>query len=318
MDFLSELRYPKRWYSKLFAATLSVAFFSLLATASISGYLLYRIVSPSQTPTNINLQNFPGRPEPLSFPGPGGQRREGWFFPGLTTAPTIVLCHGYSSQRGELLTLVSALQDHQYNVLVFDFTAHGSSPGRSTLGYREAAELRAAIDAVATRPDVDASRFGLWGSNLGAYVALAVGSSDPRIRAVAVESVYDSPPEMLRLLLDKSGLGAIPFMQRTGAWAFRMVTREFAKEPPLSLRLAPLQDVPKLFLMASDEPILGESTRRLFLVCPEPRELAVVPRGNYASLLDDEKRAYENRIVTFFLRSLPTTPAAAPSPPARR
>jgi len=318
MDFLSELRYPKRWYSKLFAAILSIAFFSFLASAAISAYLLYRIVSPSQTPTNINLQTFPGRPELVSFPGPGGQSREGWFFPGLTTAPTIILCHGYSSQRGELLTLVSALQDHQYNVLVFDFTAHGSSPGRSTLGYREAAELRGAVNAVAARPDVDTSRFGLWGNNLGAYAALAVASSDPRIRAVAVESVYNSPADMLHLLLDDSGLGAFPFMQRTGAWAFRALTREFAEELPLSSRLAPLQDVPKLFLMASDEPILGESTRQLFLASPEPRELAVVPRGNYASLLDDEKRAYENRIVTFFLRSLPTTSAAAPSPPARR
>ncbi len=318
MDLLSELRYPKRWYSKLFAAILSVAFFSLLATAAISGYLLYRIVSPPQAPTKINLQSFPGRPEPLSFPDPDGQRREGWFFPGLTTAPTIVLCHGYSSQRGELLTLVSALQDHHYNVLVFDFTAHGSSPGRSTLGYREAAELRAAIEAVAARPDVDAARFGLWGTNLGAYAALAVASSEPRIRAVAVESAYDSPAQMLRLLLDKSGLGAFPFMQRVGAWVFGLVTRKFATESPLSSRLASLQDVSKLFFMASDEPILSESTRQLFLASPEPRELAVVPRGNYATLLDDEKRAYENRIVTFFLRSLPTNPAAAPAPAARR
>ena len=316
MDFLSEFRYPKKWYSKLIAAVLAITFFGLLASATISGYLLYHIVSPPQTRSDLNLQSFPGHPELVSFTVPGGATREGWFFPGLTTAPTILLCHGYTSQRGELLTLVSTLQDHQYNVFLFDFAAHGSSRGYSTLGYRETAELRAAIDAIAARSDVDTTRFGLWGTNLGAYATLAAASSDPRVRAVVVESAYNSPLDFVRLLLDRTGLGAFPFMQRTGAWGFRTLTRDFKSVPPLSARLSTLAGVPKLFLMASDEPILSESTRALFLDSPEPRELSLVSRGNYSSLLDEEKRFYENRIVSFFLRSLPAS--TSPASPSRR
>ena len=316
MDFLSELRYPKKWYSKTIAAILAITFFGLLASATISGYLLFRIVSPPQTRSDINTQSFPGHPELVSFSIPGGASREGWFFPGLTTAPTIIFCHGYTSQRGELLPLVSALQEHQYNVFLFDFAGHGSSRGYSSLGYRETAELRAAVDAIAARTDVDPTRFGLWGTSLGAYAALAVAASDPRVRAVAVESVYDSPPEFARILIDRTGLGAFPFMQRTGAWGFRLLTRDFKNVPPLSARLSSFSDAQKLFLMASDEPLLGESTRTLFLASSEPRELALIPRGNYASLLDEEKRSYENRIISFFLRSLPTS-ASPPTPPRR-
>ena len=319
MDFLSELRSPKKWYAKLVAAFLSIAFFAFLASATISGYLLYRIVSPPLTRSDINPQTFPGRPEVVSFTVPGSDTREGWFFPGLTTAPTIILCHGYTSQRGELLTLVSTLQDHQYNVFLFDFAAHGSSRGYSTLGYRETAELRAAIDAIAARTDVDTTRFGLWGTNLGAYAALTEAASDPRVHAVVVDSVYDSPPHMLRLLIDRTGLGDLPLMQRTGRWGFRALTRAYRNQLPLSARLAPLAGVQKLFLMASDDPILGESTRALFLASPEPRELALIPRGNYANMLDKEKRPYENRIVSFFLHSLPTSPSApVPTTPSRR
>jgi len=60
------------------------------------------------------------------------------------------------------LTLVSALQDHQYNAFVFDFAAHGGNPGFTTLGYREADELRSALDVIAARIDVDPQRFGVW------------------------------------------------------------------------------------------------------------------------------------------------------------
>jgi len=88
-----------------------LAFFALLATTAIAGFLVYRIVKPQRANTEINMASFPGRPEVLDFEVPGGiGKREGWFFPGLRGAPTIILCHGYESSRGELLTLESALQ----------------------------------------------------------------------------------------------------------------------------------------------------------------------------------------------------------------
>jgi len=57
------------------------------------------------------------------------------------------------------------------------------NPGLTTLGYREADELRAAIETLAARSDVDPQRFGVWGYNLGAYAALGAAENDKRIRA---------------------------------------------------------------------------------------------------------------------------------------
>ena len=95
-------------------------------------------------------------PTRFNFPSPGNpSTREGWFFPGFRGASTIILCHGYGSSKGELLTLVSALQDHQYNVFVFDFAAHGANDGITSFGYHEADEVRSAIDVVAQRNDVE-------------------------------------------------------------------------------------------------------------------------------------------------------------------
>src|ERR1700693_3552523 len=88
----------------------------------------------------------------------------------------------------------------------------------------------------------------------------------------------------------------------------RLVERGFTwlnysnrETPPLSAGLSRLAGVPKLFLEAADEPALAASTKQLFLLAPEPKEEAELTQGGYAGMLDDEKRTYENRIVSFFL-----------------
>jgi pimeloyl-ACP methyl ester carboxylesterase len=257
------------------------------------------------------MASFPGRPEVLEFEVPGGLgKREGWFFPGLRGAPSIVLCHGYESSRGEVLTLESALQDHQYNVFIFDFAAHGANPGISTLGYREADEVRAAVDLLAKRTDVDPARFGLWGYNLGAYAALREAESDKRIRALVLDSVYDEPKQMVKVGVERNGLGGFPLMVRSAEFSFGYLNYAHRDDPPLSRKLISLAGVPTLYLQALDDPELADATREMFLKAPEPREQAIIPHGNFVSMNDDEKRTYENRVVTFFLVRLPAVGTA--------
>src|SRR2546430_13200177 len=100
MQVLYRLRLPTRWYSKLLMAPSALVFFAGLATTAIAGFLVYRIVKPQRTSSEINMASFPGRPEVLNFEVPGGLgTREGWFFPGFRGAPTIILCHGYRSEE---------------------------------------------------------------------------------------------------------------------------------------------------------------------------------------------------------------------------
>ncbi|HET8923081.1 MAG TPA: alpha/beta fold hydrolase [Candidatus Acidoferrum sp.] len=308
MQIFHELRYPTRWYAKLLMALLALAFFAVLATTAIAGFLVYRIVKPQRTSTEINMESFPGRPEVTQFtvPGPNG-RREGWFFPGLRGAPTIILCHGYESSRGELLTLESALQDHQYNVFVFDFAAHGANGGITTFGYREADEVRAAINMLAARGDVDPERFGLWGYNLGAYAALREAENDRRVRALVLDSVYDQPKQMVKVGVERNGLAGFPLMVWSAQTSFGWLNHNYRDDPPLSAKLKNLAGVPTLYIQAGDDPELAAITRQIFSQAPEPREQAIIGHGNFVSLNDDEKRTYENRVVSFFLvRLFPT------------
>ena len=319
MSIIDELRYPRRWYTKLATILLVLVVFVALATAAISVVLTYWIVKPQRTSSEINMASFPGKPDEIDFTVPNikPSDRKGWFFPGLRGAPTIILCHGYESSRGELLTLVSALQDHQYNVFVFDFAAHGSNAGITTFGYRESDEVRAAIDVIAQRSDVDPTRFGVWGYNLGAYAALRESEKDNRVRAMVLDSVYDYPKQMVKIGVEKTGVGGFPLMVKSAQTTFEWINYAYKDDPPLSARLPQLVDVPTLYIQATDDPELGAITRNIFLKAPEPREQVIIAHGNFVNLADEEKRAYENRVVTFFLTHLsitsaPVAPAKAP------
>jgi pimeloyl-ACP methyl ester carboxylesterase len=305
MPIFDEFRYPTRWYTKLLMALAALVFFAVLATTAIAGFLVYRIVKPQRTSSPIDMASFPGRPEVMEFTVPGADgKREGWFFPGLRGAPTIVLCHGYESSKGELLTLESALQDHQYNVFIFDFAAHGANKGMTTFGYNEAEEVRAAIDVLAARGDVDAGRFGLWGYNLGAYAALREAENDKRVQVLVLDSVYDQPEQMVKVGVERNGLAGFPLMARSAETSFGWLNHRYKDDPPLSAKLKNLAGVPMLYIQAADDPELAAITRQMFLKTPEPREQAVIPHGNFVRLGEEEKRAYENRVVSFFLARL--------------
>jgi hypothetical protein len=305
MNFLSELRHPTTWYFKLAAALLALGFFIILATGAVGSYLVYHIVAPVKTTDSVDLAHLPGSPQDFSYDVPGLGMREGWFFGGLKSAPTILLCPSYAAAREEFLPLATGLQAHGYNVLLFDFAARGPKATYGTLGFREIGELRAAIAAIAARPDVDHTSFGVWGTNLGAYAAVGAAEVDPRVRALAVESVYDRPQDLLDLLLTRYGVTPLPFLKSFSEKSFLWFNYSYRNTPPLSERAARLGNARKLFLEARDEPALVGPTHHLFLVSPNPKEEALLAQGNYVGMLDEEKRTYENRIISFFLLNLP-------------
>jgi pimeloyl-ACP methyl ester carboxylesterase len=224
------------------------------------------------------------------------------------------VCHGYTSNRGMLLTLASSLQDHQYNVFLFDFAGHGSSSGYTTLGFRESQELRAALDTLSQRTDVDPTRYGVWGTNLGAYAAIAAAETDRRIRAIVVDSIYDDPSQMVNMQINRTGLGGLPMVGRWAHFGFRWLNYPYRRTPPISGQMASLEGVPKLFIQVLDEPRLAEMTQEMFEHAPEPREQAILPHGDYGNMLDEDKHAYETRIINFFLLRLPPSQPLVPAP----
>ena len=303
MPVLSELRYSFTRFGKIFSVLLALVLFAFVSAVSISGFLLYQVLRPPRSAAPFDLSVMMGHPTTFPFRLVSGASREGWFFPGLRGGPVIVVCHGYLSQRADVLTLVTALQDHEFNVFLFDFTGHGTSKGAPTLGYRETAELRSAVEALATRDDVDKQHFGIWGVDMGGYAALEVAASDPRIGAVAVDDVYDDPREMLQIEIAKSGLTALPGIRGLADFGFRMIEYRFRNEPPLSSHLNQTAAIPKFFIESADRRALADETASLFAKAPDPKML-LRERLSYRDMSDEDRKSYESQIVNFFLQNM--------------
>jgi uncharacterized protein len=306
MAVFSELRYPTTRLAKVLSSLLAIILFAFVSTATISGFLLYQMLRTPHPTATADLNVMMGHPTIMSFPLADGTTRDGWFFPGRRAAPTVVLCHGYLSQRTDALTLVTALQESQFNVFLFDFMGHGTSPGVTTLGYRERQELKSAVQALSTRDDVDPEHFGLWGVDMGGYVALEEASSDSRISAVIVDDAYPDPREMVQIEAKQSGLAVLPYVGRFCDWGFRLMNYQFRNEPPVTSRLPFTNGIPKLFIQSDSRPALASATLTLFILSPQPKQL-VRTKTRYSEMTDDDRKNYENIVVSFFVTNISPT-----------
>jgi len=312
MDLIEELRDPSSPTRGTLTLLLLLAILLTVVCAGIAIYLDYKMLHPAGTKTSLTPEDLLGHVTVVqySIPGQAGTR-DGWFFPGLRNAPVLILCHGYRWQRGDVLTLATTLEENQYNVFVFDFSGHGRSPGSTTMGPREATEVLTAIAVMAQRTDVDKTRFGLWGVNVGGYAALLAAAADRRVAAVAAESVYDEPIDFFSEEYNREGYGSMPVIGWMGRFFFRVAELPYRGQPPLSQRVGALARIPKLFIELRENASLAQSTDNLYTLSPEPKDRWVMPQGSYLTMTNDEKRVYDNAVLSFFLRTLPPTASAS-------
>jgi dipeptidyl aminopeptidase/acylaminoacyl peptidase len=136
----------------------------------------------------------------VSFPDPWDLTLRGWYLPPPEgpRAPAVAFGHGNAADRRHGLDLAPELHRQGFAVLLLDFAGRGESDGEViTLGAREAGDLSAALDWLATQPEVDGRRLALAGRSMGAAAALLCAAQRPDVRAVASDSAYASLSEVV-------------------------------------------------------------------------------------------------------------------------
>jgi uncharacterized protein len=151
--------------------------------------------------------------EPISFDATDGTRLAGWWIPAVNergqrfAQSTVLICHGAGVGKTSALPLLENFAPHGYNVLMFDFRAHGASGGQLvSFGDNERRDVLGAVNWVQqVHPAQSARIFGLGIDTGGA--ALIAAASDPSnaghaIDAVAVYNCYNDLPELVRTFSD--------------------------------------------------------------------------------------------------------------------
>ncbi len=105
---------------------------------------------------------------------------------------TLVSIGGFDSTGEELYFFAAAAAlKRGYNVLTFDGPGQGEPLRVHHLPARPDYEVpvRAAVDYLLTRPDVDRERIALMGTSLGGYYAARAAAFEPRIKALIIHGV---------------------------------------------------------------------------------------------------------------------------------
>ena len=103
--------------------------------------------------------------------------------------PVVIYLHGNSSSRIEGFRNAPDLLKNGINVVIFDFAGCGLSEGEYiSLGWFEKDDVKLIIDFVEKLPGV--LGIGLWGRSMGAATTMFYAHSDPRIKAICMDSPF--------------------------------------------------------------------------------------------------------------------------------
>jgi pimeloyl-ACP methyl ester carboxylesterase len=139
--------------------------------------------------------------------GPGGVNLAGWWIPAASgpgpSGPTVVLVHGWSSNKSDLLDRAAILHG-QYNLLMLDLRNHGQSEASDTThGVREAGDLRAMLDWLAETKAPES--IVTLGVSMGGATALVEAAADERIDGVIIESTHATLANAVQARLEGGG-----------------------------------------------------------------------------------------------------------------
>jgi alpha-beta hydrolase superfamily lysophospholipase len=100
--------------------------------------------------------------------------------------PTVVLVHGYTGTMSSLVAFAAAFADAGFLSFIFDYRGWGQSEGEKFRldPFEQVEDIRNAITWVASRPECDASRIGVWGTSFGGGHVIYVGAIDERVKVI--------------------------------------------------------------------------------------------------------------------------------------
>jgi uncharacterized protein len=235
-----------------------------------------------------------------------GIQLNGLWIPAEGSTRTIIFLHGYAGTFDPDLKYVLAFHAKNFNVLLFNFRAHGHSGGRyTTLGALETRDCQAAVQAALQR---GSKTLGLLGFSMGGRVAILSAPLCPEIKAV----ISDGGPARIQTAaaaeLKQKGLprwlgAVIAFMMELGM-CFRSGINLFRQEP--LFRAGKLSPLPVLFIHGDrdENTTIAELEKMVSDAGPNAACWRVAEAG-HRNIDEVYPEEYIHRVLSFFEQWLP-------------
>jgi pimeloyl-ACP methyl ester carboxylesterase len=223
----------------------------------------------------------------------------------------------FGSNRWSCLPYCEHLLEDGYDVFAFELRGQGDSdcpadyhPLQWVTDY-EVRDTRAAVNYLKARPDADERGIGFFGISKGAGAGLEVAARDSYIRCCVTDGVFATYTTLVpymrqwyRIYQPTSRQGLTPswYYGMHGLIALRWIEQErncrFVHLEKAIARLAPR---PLLMIHGGEDTyIKPETTRMLFAIARQPKELWIADGARHNQALQSAGEEYRRRVLEFF------------------
>jgi len=286
-------------------AALALPATALLAPAAMATQTLMRRPAPDPpaTPADFGLPA-----EDVRFRAGDGVLLRGWFIPAPSNRGTIIFCQGHRGSLEGDLHYAPAFHAAGYNLLTYDFRAHGRSGGtRITMGYRERDDLLAAIEWLGRR---GIHAVGLLGFSMGGAAAIVAAALSPNVKAVVTDSAFATVDSIVAGGLRSKGAPAF-YAYLVGRLSILLMS--LLGRCPIQ-EASPIRWVDKLsprglFIIhgGADTYVPEADARRLYAKAGPPKQIWIEPGAGHRGIdhiVGEE--AYLRTILSFFDQFFPS------------
>lgn len=250
-----------------------------------------------RTPLDVGIDAY----EDVWLTSSDGVELAGWYIPSENRA-AVILLHGTATNRTVMLLHAKMLAAAGYGLVMIDMRGHGNSGAAiSTLGYDEVKDVRAAVDYLLTRPDVDADRIGILGRSMGGATAIRATAQIPEIGALVAESTFSSIEDVANTNLRQiTGLPPGLFMSPIAWFAERDTGVSIEQLRPVD-EIATISPRPVLLLHGEQDRFVPvRESELLYAAAQAPKDFQRFGTSGHIGLIIDEEDRYRQIVVGFF------------------
>jgi pimeloyl-ACP methyl ester carboxylesterase len=301
---------------------LPVVLIILIAVVAVTVWIVHGITRPPRAAYLVTPQTFSIGPvltaSDVNWPNHDGTQARGWLIRGNEGAPAVILLHRYGADRSSLLNMAVKLNESTgFTVLWPDLRGHGLNPPveRTWLGAIEGDDVTAAIDYLRTLKTQtgqnQVGQIGIYGAELGGYAALDAARLYPEVRALALDSMPESPDAMVGAATTQyTGIGNV-LLHKLGSLGMRAYARgKFQNTGSCELGRA-LKNVKVLLLTGpADDPWRGSTLQLANCFggnSVEVKKDLPLTGMNLDSATGEQEEAYGRPVIEFFKSALKQT-----------
>lgn len=299
-------------YTAAMLILLAAAVGAFAALNAVAFYAAFRNVTGNgRVPLTVRPEQFGLRYENVSCRTADGLTLKGWFIPAKEpSARTILFCHGWGTNKGEILKFTHALAGLGFNLLYFDFRACGESEGaRLSVGYFERRDFDAAVAFMkAHRPN---DRYGVFGLSMGAMISFCGVARHDGFSAAVLEAPFRSHDSSCRRYMRVNyGVPDFPFMPVMLFWLKTLLGGDPELESPEAV--AERVSVPLLCIFGEKDGMVPpeEFSAPLAKARSTVKESWVIEGAGHAKCGEVAGSAYTERLAAFYGAHMPVAGAA--------